>query len=403
MSTELQHLKESSEFLNLLLDNVDAAVLIVDEKLKIHQVNRSFLDLFDRAADQLPQASFGQISGCVNAIREDKPCGATSQCQFCLLKRTLLQTLTADAPVNRRRLDRTFYIEGRAVPKHLEFSARPLRFQGREMILVLIYDVTERERQQRELEAKQTTIEKDLQAARRIQLSLLPDRDMELPKIETAWQFEPWQLVGGDIFQIYVNGPDEIGAYVLDVCGHGVSAALVAVSVSQFLHSLHNRMRLTGRMFSPRAVIDRLEAAYPLDRFNCFFTIVYATLNVQTGHLVYANAGHVPPLILRDDGRLESLGHHGTVIGVGLDSPAGQDERRLAAGDRLLLYTDGLLDNFGPDGERKGRALFQDALAEFSALPLDRLLRKVFERAGDLRGAKPPGDDMSLLALAYRG
>ncbi len=401
MPSELQNLKESSEFLSLLLDNIDAAVLVVDEKLQIHQVNRSFLDLFDRAADQLTQASFGQISGCVNAVREQQTCGSTSQCQFCLLKHSLLETLTVPTSVNRQRLERTFFIDGRAVRKHLEFSARPIKFQGRQMILVIIYDITAREQQKRELETKQATIEADLQAARRIQMSLLPDRDIVLPGIRTAWQFEPWHLVGGDIFQIYVNSPEEIGAYVLDVCGHGVSAALVAVSVSQFLHSLHNRMRLTGRMFSPGEVIERLETAFPLDRFNCFFTIVYATLDVPSGRLVYANAGHVPPLILHADGRLETLTHHGTVIGVGLDSPCGEDEHQLEAGDRVMLYTDGVLDNFGPNGEREGRELFHAALKDLDALPLDRLLEGIFQQAGDLRGKKPPGDDMSLFAIMY--
>ena len=222
-----------------------------------------------------------------------------------------------------------------------------------------------------------------------------------MTQIQTAWQFEPCQLVGGDIFQIYANSPDEMGFYVLDVCGHGVSAALVAVTVSQFLHSLHNRMRLNGRMFSPREVIGRLEEAFPLDRFNCFFTIVYATLNVHTGHLAYANAGHVPPLILHADGRLEALEHHGTVIGVGLDSTAAQDERQLVSGDRVVLYTDGLLDNFGPNGEREGRKLFHAALSELSARPLDRLLADILSRANNLRGPKPPGDDMSLFAIAY--
>ncbi len=358
MSSEMQKLKESNEFLNLLLDHVDAAVLILDEDLKIHQFNRSFLDLFDRAADKFIQASFGQISGCVNSVRENLPCGSTSKCQFCLLNDSLIETLTSRAPVKRQRMDRTFYIDGRAVQKNLEFTARPIQFSERHMILVIIYDVTDREQQKKEIKSKQTIIEQDLQAARKIQMSLLPDREMVVPHIQTAWQFQPWHLVGGDIFQVYVNSPEEIGAYVLDVCGHGVSAALVAVSVSQFLHSLHNRMRLTGRIFCPGEIIDRLETAFPLDRFNCFFTVVYASLDVQSGRLVYANAGHVPPLILRSDGRLESLDHHGTVIGVGLDSPSGQEEHQLEVGDRLLLYTDGMLDNFGLDGERGGGNCF---------------------------------------------
>ena len=402
MASEFQDLRESSEFLNLLLDNIDAAVLIVDEQLKIHQFNRSFLDLFDRAADQIAQASFGQISGCVNAVIENKPCGSTSQCQFCLLKNSLLQSLTERAPVKRQRLDRTFYIDGRAVPKHLEFNARPIQFQGRRMILVVIFDVTDRERQRKELEDKQATIANDLLAAQKIQMSLLPDGDIVLPQVQAAWQFEPWHLVGGDIFQVYANSPEEIGFYVVDVCGHGVSAALVAVSVSQFLSSLHNRMRLTGRMFSPGEVTDRLEAAFPLDRFNCFFTIVYATLNVESGRLVYANAGHVPPLILRADGRIETLRHHGTVIGVGLDSPCGQEAHQLADGDRIILHTDGLVEHFGKNGEGDGRELFYDALREFQNLPLDPLLSNVFARAKHHAGGLPAEDDMTLFGIAYR-
>lgn len=403
MPSEFQSLKESSEFLNLLIDNIEAAVLIVDEDLRIHQFNRSFLDLFDQAADQLKLPSFGEVSGCVNAVKERQPCGSTSQCQFCLLRKSLLKTFSDRTPVDRQRLDRTFYIKGQAVRKHLEFSARPIQFQGRKMILVILYDITVLEQQKKDLEEKQATIEKDLQAARKIQMSLLPDRAVALPHIQTAWQFEPCQHVGGDIFQIYANSPEEIGTYVLDVCGHGVSAALVAVTVYQFLHSLHNRMRLTGRMFSPQAVIDRLEEAFPLDRFNCFFTIVYATLNLHSGRFVYANAGHVPPVILHADGGLEALEHHGTVIGVGLDSSSGQDERQLAPGDRVMLYTDGLLDNFGPDGERKGRDLFYSALRDFNTLPLDRLLTDIFTRAHDFRGKTVPGDDMSLFAIAYGG
>jgi len=403
MASELQCLKESSEFLKLLLDNIDAAVLVVDEKLEIHQFNRSFLDLFDRAADQLTQASFGQISGCVNSVLENQPCGSTSQCRFCLLKKSLLQAFTGRAPVKRQRLDRTFYIDGRAVQKNLEFDARPIQFNGRHMILVIIHDVTAREQQKKELEEKQAAIEKDLLTAHTIQRSLLPDRNIDLPHVQAAWQFEPWHLVGGDIFQIYANSPEEIGFYAVDVCGHGVSAAMVAMSVSQFLHSLNNRMRLTGRIFSPGEVVDRLEAAFPLDRFNCFFTIVYATINVKTGRLAYANAGHVPPLILRADGSIETLRHHGTVIGAGLDSPCGQEECQLSAGDRILLYTDGLTENFDQGGARDGRSLFNEALGEYHHLPLDQLLLRVFARAKRLRGNRPPDDDMTLFGIAYRG
>jgi sigma-B regulation protein RsbU (phosphoserine phosphatase) len=400
---DLDSLKESAEFLNLLLDNITSAVLIVDEELRIHQFNRSFLSLFDRAADQLAGASFGPVAGCVNAVRENKACGATSQCRFCLLKQSLVGALADNAPVDRQRLERVFYIDGRPVSKHLEFSARRVQFQGRTMTLVIIYDITAIEEQRRALEEKQAQLEADLRAASEIQKSLLPQTALEIPGLRTAWRFEPCSHVGGDIFQIHASRPERVSAYVLDVCGHGVSAALVAVTVSQFLHSLHNRMLLTGRLFDPAAVVTRLDQAFPLARFDCFFTIVYLTLDLRTRVLSYSNAGHVPPLLLRADGRLEALSEHGPVIGAGMGSPPGEAQRQLGPGDRVFLYTDGLVDHFGPEGERLGKDLLRGALERLRSRPLGEAVAEVFREAERLRGEVTPQDDMSLLALELEG
>ena len=403
MHTNLSDLRESNEFLNLLLDNINSAVLIADENMKIHQFNKSFLSLFDRATDQLVDSSFGQIAGCVNAVAENRSCGETSQCQFCSIRRSLLQTLLEAAPVDRQRLERRFYINGKPVTKYLEFSARPILFQGRRMILVIIYDITDIEAQKRELEAKQAQIDHDLEAAAEIQKSLLPHHALDIPHIHSAWQFEPCDGVGGDIFQIHPIGDEDISVYVLDVCGHGVSAALVAVTVTQFLQGLHNRMRLTGKIFTPEAVLDRLNNAFPLDRFDCFFTIAYVSLNVKTGKLTYSNAGHEPPLILKPDGTLDILAHHGTVIGSGFDKAFDQETLILSPGERLILYTDGLTDNFGPDGEREGRNLFYAALREQVARPMDDFAKTIFAQSRALRGDVAPNDDMSLVAIEYAG
>jgi sigma-B regulation protein RsbU (phosphoserine phosphatase) len=401
MPIALDDLKESNEFLNLIFENINSAILIADENMRIHQFNKSFLSLFDNAADRVLESSFGQISGCVNAVKENRSCGGTSQCRFCVLRKTLLKTLVEGYPVDRKSLERVFYIKGRPVLKNLEVTSRLIQFHGQKMILVIIYDVSEIEEQRRKLEIQQQQINQELETAGRIQKSLLPDSDLEIDNIAIAWKFEPSGHIGGDIFQIHKISETEIGIYMLDVCGHGVSAALVAVTISQFMMSLHNRMRLTGKLISPENVMNRLDKEFPMERFDCFFSIVHAVLNIETGRFLYSNAGHMPPLILRSSGHLEMLEKHGTPVGVGFGAAFGQEEKQLNTGDRLILYTDGLIENFGTDGERKGKDRFHAFMEDFRHLPTRDLVDRMFEVAGRQRGGVAPSDDMSLIAVEY--
>ena len=131
MTINLNDLKESNEFLNTILDNMGAAVLIADENLQIHQFNDSFLNLFDSAATIPTIKTFGEVSGCVNAVKENKPCGETSACATCVLRHSLIQTLIADAPVDRKPLNRIFFIKGQAVQKYLRFTTRRIVYRDR--------------------------------------------------------------------------------------------------------------------------------------------------------------------------------------------------------------------------------------------------------------------------------
>jgi sigma-B regulation protein RsbU (phosphoserine phosphatase) len=370
--------------------------------MRIHQFNKSFLSLFDSAADRVVESSFGQIAGCVNAVKENKSCGDTSQCRFCVLRKTLLQTLVEDYPVDRKSMERVFYIKGKPVLKNLEVTSRLIEFHKQKMILVIIYDVSQIEEQKRKLEIQQQQINHELETAGEIQKSLLPGSKLEIDNIIIAWKFEPCGHIGGDIFQIHEISKDQIGIYMLDVCGHGVSAALVAVTISQFLMSLHNRMRLTGRLFSPEAVMNRLDKEFPMERFDCFFSIAYAILNIETGCFVYCNAGHMPPLILRSSGQLERLENHGTAIGSGFGAAFSQEEKQLNAGDRLIIYTDGLIENFGMDGERQGKGRFHAFLENSHHLPTQDLVDRAFETAARQRGGSAISDDMSLIAVEFK-
>jgi sigma-B regulation protein RsbU (phosphoserine phosphatase) len=404
MTIDLNDLRESNEFLNLVLDNMGAAVLIADEDFQIHQFNDSFLSLFDNAAlPVLPAKTFGEVSGCVNAVKENTRCGESSQCAACVLRHSLIQTLLADAPVDRKPLERIFYIKGQAVQKYLRFTTRRITYQGRTMILVIIYDVSDIEQQKAELERRQRLIEKDLKAAAGIQRSLLPEKNPIVRKLKTAWRFIPCERIGGDIFNIHPVDDNQVGLYMLDVCGHGVPAAMIAVAVSQFL--LGSRGLLGGgcELVSPETVLNNLDEAFPFERFESYFSIVCMTLDVERGRLTYGSAGHPPPVLLHPGGGLEVLDFRGPVIGYGAGGRFRQEQVTLAPGDRIILYTDGILETRSRRGQAFGKERFYELLSRFSGLGLEDLVDSVFaEGKAFLDGAKPD-DDISLLGIEYPG
>ena len=342
MWTELEDLKESNEFLNQLLDNINSAVLIADENLQIHQFNDSFLSLFDSAAESVLEASFGETTGCVNAITENKACGQTSHCAQCILRRSLIQTLTDRVPVDNQPLNRVFYINGEPVQKHLQFSTRTIMYQGRKMFLIIIYDVTDIEQQKNELITKQKQLDRDLESAAAIQQSLLPARSPQIENIQIAWEFEPCEQIGGDIFNLHHMDEGKVGLYMLDVCGHGVPAALISVAVSQFLNSGDGLLGNNCELVSPDTVLNKLDQAFPFERFDSFFSIICMTLDLHQGLLTYSCAGHPPPVLARSDGALEILDHRGPSIGFGCESPIGQHTVQMQTGKKAKCNSSGI-------------------------------------------------------------
>lgn len=403
LKTELNDLRESNEFLNLLLDNINSAILIADENLQIHHFNDSFLNLFDKAADSLIARGFGEAVGCVNAVVENKPCGKTSHCAHCLLRKSLIQTLVEDVPVDRQHLERTFYLNGKPVQKHLEFSTRRISFQGRKMFLIIIYDITDIEQKKIELQNKQKLIEQDLKAAAAIQQSLLPEETLHIVGIETAWQFEPCEKIGGDIFNLVELDEDQVGFYMLDVCGHGVPAAFMAVAASQFLRGGRGLLGKKTAALSTEDLLQKLNRAFPYERFDSFFSIVILKVNIKAGSFSYSCAGHPPLILLRTDGSIELLDNHGPVIGAGSSFSFLSEEKNLNKNDRLLFYTDGIYECRNRSGEVFGKDRFYEAIEKNRHLPIRELVDTVFAAVkGFLRDAKPD-DDISLLGVEYTG
>lgn len=403
MEIDIKELKDSNLFLNILMQNIDTAVFIADENLNIHQFNDSFLTLFTQSGltSNLVDTTFGAASGCINAVKENLPCGKTSVCQFCIIRKSLVNTLETQKPDEKKFMERTFYIEGQPVKKYLEFTSRPITYRNKKMILVFVYDVTDIELSRIQIKEKQKQIDVDLEKAGEIQKHLLPKNLPDIPSIKAAWFFEPCLTVGGDIFHVYKEKDSHVSAYMLDVCGHGVSAALIAVTVKQFLDQLHAQAIEQGSPFSPKKIVNALEDEFPFERFNCYFTIAYILLNIKTGELLYSCAGHVPPIIIGSSGRFKLLDHHGTIIGLGQDTPLKQYKSQLNPGDKIILYTDGLLDYFGEKGAVENKNNFYHSLKTMADQPAKRIVSDIIAEQKKFQKTQRTDDDITLLVIEY--
>lgn len=247
------------------------------------------------------------------------------------------------------------------------------------------------------LQKTQARLEAELVDAARYVMSILPSPRDTLPM--TDWLLVPSTELGGDSFGYHAIDDDHMAFYLLDVCGHGVGAALLSVTVINVLRAA----ALPNADFrDPSRVLASLNDAFPMEKQNnMFFTIWYGVYQRSSGTLRYSTGGHPPAIHLRraPDGttlidQLITMG--GMAIGAfpGIDYDC--HAVRIEPGDRLLILSDGTFEVDGPNGDM----LSVSELADYAATTEDSpqaILEWV--RSFNTGGALP--DDFSLLRVRF--
>lgn len=263
---------------------------------------------------------------------------------------------------------------------------------------------------QRMLLNKQIELEEYRHSAALIQRALLPENLPEVQDLEFAWTFLPCDKIGGDLFNISRLTDDTIMLYLLDVSGHGVSAAMVTVSVFQSLSPTSGRLLKTPsangaqpQCLSPAEVLRQLDREYPLERFGKFFTITYMLLHTPSGRLRFSSAGHPPPVRIRRDGSYDLLTSGGSIIGAGGSVPFEEGEVTLQHGDRIYLYSDGIIEHCDPQGDMFGLQRLYNKLLLQKKRSLARACDKTIESLQSFGQKTPFKDDVTLVAMEYHG
>ena len=187
-----------------------------------------------------------------------------------------------------------------------------------------------------------------MSVAAEIQWSLLPPLSMTAPQVDVAGILEPAYDVAGDSFDYALND-DVLHVAMIDAMGHGLDAALLAtVAIGAYRHARRADVGLAEMYaFMDRAIAEQFGPDH-------FVTAQMMRLNIATGHLQWVNAGHPAPLLIRDRGVVRPLESPTTLpVGFGGETPQ-ISEQMLQRGDRVLCFTDGLIEEHEPGGEQFG-------------------------------------------------
>ena len=243
-------------------------------------------------------------------------------------------------------------------------------------------------------------LQREQDEARLIQRALLPTTLPVLEGIRIAAMWNPASGFGGDCYDVIrfntgaAGDPERVGVTIADVAGKGLPAAL-----------LMSNLQAAVRAFASDAATPQ-QVATSVNRLLCrniavgkFVTFCYLVIDRARGLVTFANAGHNPPLLVRGNGVAERLMTGGMVLGVMPDATYEQHEARIAAGDRLVLYTDGMIEAENGAGEDYGEMRLSEVAAANRHLTPQEMLDAIFaDVSGFSNGAFL--DDATLIVAA---
>jgi sigma-B regulation protein RsbU (phosphoserine phosphatase) len=261
----------------------------------------------------------------------------------------------------------------------------------------------------RQLNETNRRLERGLEAAAQIQRSFLPTVRPQFKGYEFAWGHDPSGRLGGDMFNVVSLGDGRVGIYLLDVAGEGVPAALLATTLSRVLAPASDPTSVlvarnddgsVARVREPVEVARELNRRFGTQEGRQYFTLVYGVLHLESRRFEVTSAGHPPLLHLQTARAPTMLDVEGFPIGMAPESdPFRQRSVELQPGDRVLIYSDGVPDAMGGDGEVFGAARLLDAFQRSSTEPLEGMIGCLMGELRDWRGNATANEDVSILGF----
>ncbi len=364
-----------------VLETLNQGIIIADDCHRIIHANEIFLEMIGRGVEEI----MGRTS--VEFFPpEDLP--------------VLAQHIAVGESTGRNRFE--FYLpksDGGRLP--VVVSARRVEDpDGREFSVITFTDITEQKRAENDLrsantllETRQREMDEELVLASRVQQSLAP-KSLRWGDLNVEAHYQPVRSIGGDFGLVTPHGDDSLDLMVCDVSGHGISSALVANRI--YTETMSQIEQGTGLA----AMLRHLNhfVIHNLGSSVFYFTLAAARISRADRSLEFIGAGHPPGFVIRPGQKPILLESRSLVLGFLEDAVSGEAtiEVPLNTGDRVMLYTDGLSENFDAQREMLGVEGLAEIVYETSTLPLTEMKQRILDRVTQFRDG-PAADDVSLV------
>jgi hypothetical protein len=295
--------------------------------------------------------------------------------------RTRSCTARAESDLRTRTISRARMID--FVYKRPAFLLQLIQLCVRRFVVNLSETITERER-----------IASELEVARAIQTGMLPHTDPDDARVELAAMMEPAREVGGDFYDFFMVDDDHLCVVIGDVSGKGMPAALFMV-VSR---TLIRTEALRG--LDPEAILRHVnDRIVPENEQSMFVTVFVAVLDLRTGELRCACGGHNPPLLRGQFMTVDSNVFLGAMDGLDFVGHS----TSIAAGEELLLYTDGVTEAEDETGAQFGEDRLERLHAELRSEPARAIVDGVRAQVSAFVGEVPQSDDITMVSVRWKG
>ncbi|MDF3821107.1 SpoIIE family protein phosphatase [Leptospira sp. 96542] len=248
-----------------------------------------------------------------------------------------------------------------------------------------------------QLNSSLNRIKKDLLIAKKIQQKILPTSELELPYLNFHLYYQPQGEVGGDFYDIFELDTGTVRFFIADATGHGVQAALYTMAIKSEYEAIKRFITKTDDLMNH--LNQKIQNKF--SGLKIVFSGFILDIDTNTNSIYYSSAGH-PNQIFRKENKIFSLERTGNIIGLKKEQEYTQQKLSISKGDRILLFTDGILEQKNQNREEFGMDRMISVIERFQTKEAERVLNEMIINLYEFQGNEEQEDDQTMILIEWK-